>query len=213
MQKSKTQGVVERLNLNQLINRTCPCKLSCQDIDDLIAIIGYRKHIERGNDNCYYCIIEAQNDIVMDPEEMRLRAFIFYMVEDISLLKEQKGDNMTQEFLKLNADPNYYRLDLAGLRTNGLCDGFEHLCEAVAKYLATAYKIKTLWGWGAAKYDKGTVFQNNDGYYLFFKAPSPEEGERIEHDIIILLGPYELYHRTEDYRLYGQRIRGPQCYY
>lgn len=99
--------------------------------------------------------------------------------------------NEVNEFLKLNADSNYCRLDIfavltccqwppAGVEING----FESACKEIACYLADTHKLEAVWGYGSEQHDKGTEFENNEGYYLFFKAPNKAEGERIECEVI-----------------------------
>lgn len=99
--------------------------------------------------------------------------------------------NEVNEFLKLNNDSGYYRLDVFAVLT--VCqwppagveiDGFESACKEIACYLADTHKLKAIWGRGCEQYDKGTEFENNNGYYLFFKAPNKAEGERIEATVI-----------------------------
>lgn len=103
--------------------------------------------------------------------------------------------NGVNKFLKLNADPNYYRLDIFAVLT--CCQwppagveiiGFESACKEIAYYLADTHKIEVVWGYGCEQYDKGTEFENNKGYYLFFKAPNKTEGERIEYEVIRYFG-------------------------
>lgn len=84
--------------------------------------------------------------------------------------------NEMTEFLKLNTDSNYYRLDVFAVLlvcqwpVDGVeIDGFESACQEIADHLASVYKIKSVWGHGSAQYDKDTVFENNNGYYLFLK--------------------------------------------
>ena len=99
--------------------------------------------------------------------------------------------NEVNEFLKLNNDSGYYRLDIFAVLT--VCqwppagveiDGFESACKEIACYLADTHKLKAIWGRGCEQYDKGTEFENNNGYYLFFKAPNKAGGERIEAEVI-----------------------------
>lgn len=99
--------------------------------------------------------------------------------------------NGTNEFLKLNADPNYYRFNLFGLLTycqwplpDADFSNFESACKEVAKYLSGCRGVEVEWGYGSAEYDKGTEFEDNEGYYLFFKAPNKAVGERIEAEVI-----------------------------
>lgn len=100
-----------------------------------------------------------------------------------------------KEFLKLVKDPNYYRFDLNEIFNNDLIilgyrtvdTVYELACEAIAKYLDKVFGIKAVWGKGCAEYDKGTCFENNDGYYLFYKVESDEQGKDIEEDLIDLL--------------------------
>lgn len=103
--------------------------------------------------------------------------------------------NEVNEFLKLNADSNYYRLDIFAVLsccqwpTAGVeIDDLETACQEVADYLASIYKINAVWGYGCEQYDKGTEFENNEGYYLFFKAPNKAEGERIEYEAMRYFG-------------------------
>lgn len=205
MAKEQTQGMNVCVNLNEVINSIDPYKLSYQDMDDVITIIGRYHHVEQGNNDCYYHIIDAPNQAVFDFKLSSLIGSLIQWVQDISRLKEQKGENMTQEFLKLNSDPNYYRFDLYALLTSGLghtladdIDGFDTACQVVDEYVANNYDIKSVWGWGAAKHDKGTVFENNDGYYLFFNVSNHEQGERIESDVINLFGAHGLYCNADD---------------
>lgn len=95
------------------------------------------------------------------------------------------------EFLWLNANSDYYRLDIFAVLTVRQYQGygvdiydFKSACKAIARHLEGFYKIKAIWGQGSAQYDKGTEFENNEGYYLFFKAPKKFEGERIEAKVI-----------------------------
>lgn len=99
--------------------------------------------------------------------------------------------NEMTEFLKLNTDSNYYRLDVFAVLlvcqwpVDGVeIDGFETACQEIADHLASVYKIKSVWGHGSEQYDNGTEFEDNDGYYLFFEVPSNAEGERIELEVI-----------------------------
>ena len=98
---------------------------------------------------------------------------------------------MRDEFLRLNANSDYYRLDIFAVLTVRQYQGygvdiydFKSACKAIARHLEGFYKIKAIWGQGSAQYDKGTEFENNEGYYLFFKAPKKFEGERIEAEVI-----------------------------
>lgn len=99
--------------------------------------------------------------------------------------------NEVTKFLNLNADSNYYRLDVFAVLSVNLwpidgvkIDGFESLCREIARYLADTHKLKAIYGHGSEQYDKGTVFENNKGYYLFFEVPSNADGERIELEVI-----------------------------
>lgn len=103
--------------------------------------------------------------------------------------------NTNEEFLKLNKDPNYYRFDLNEIFNNDLIilgwkstdTVYELACTAIAKYLDEKYDTKAVWGKGCAECDKGTCFENNDGYYLFYKVENDEQGKDIEEDLIDLL--------------------------
>lgn len=99
--------------------------------------------------------------------------------------------NEVTEFSKLNADSNYYRLNVFAVLlvcqwpVDGVeIDGFESACQEIADHLASVYKIKSVWGYGSKQYDNGTEFEDNNGYYLFFEVPNNAEGERIEAEVI-----------------------------
>lgn len=92
-------------------------------------------------------------------------------------------------FLKLQADPNYYRIDLAeayACHPYGLITffkrGYAPLCERISGYLSETYKTEVVWGLGrAVKYE--VPFSNNHGYYLFFKIPNGQDGRCIESEV------------------------------
>lgn len=95
------------------------------------------------------------------------------------------------EFLWLNANSDYYRLDIFAVIT--CCqwppagveiDDLESACKEIACYLADTHKLKAIWGHGCEQYDRDTDFESNEGYYLFFKAPNKAVGERIEAEVI-----------------------------
>ena len=127
----------------------------------------------------------------------RSRDYALYV--DIQVSNKEEGiflcdcleQMMRDEFLRLNANSDYYRLDIFAVLTAcqyqgygvGIYD-FKSACKAIARHLEGFYKIKAIWGQGSAQYDKGTEFENNEGYYLFFKAPKKFEGERIEAEVI-----------------------------
>ena len=97
--------------------------------------------------------------------------------------------NDIDEFLKLNADPNYYRFNLFGLLTycqwplpGADLSDFESACKEVAKYLSGCRGVEVEWGHGSAEYDKGTEFENDQGWYLFIKVSDKQTGENFEQD-------------------------------
>lgn len=104
----------------------------------------------------------------------------------------KKKMNTNEEFLKLNNDDSYYRFDLYEVYNNDLINcGWRSIdtiyglaCITIASYLDSAYGIKAIWGKGCAEYDKGTRFENNNDYYLFYKVSSEEQGRDIEEDVI-----------------------------
>ena len=97
--------------------------------------------------------------------------------------------NEVNEFLKLNADPNYYRFSLFGLLTyyqwplpDADFSDFESACKEVTKYLTACRGVEVEWGYGSAEHDKGTEFENDQGWYLFFKVSDKQTGENFEQD-------------------------------
>ena len=91
----------------------------------------------------------------------------------------------TRDFLKLNADNRYYRINLNGIR-ECVEHGKEHCTARNAFGLVLPYLehdgIEYKDGWGSEKHDKNTPFANDDGEYLFIKA-SPKKGKSIEKDL------------------------------
>ncbi len=106
-----------------------------------------------------------------------------------------------EEFLKLNNDDSYYRFDLYELYNNDLINcGWRSrdtiyglACITIASYLDSVYGIKAIWGKGCAEYDKGTCFENNNGYYLFYKVSSKEQGRDIEENLLDVISKFYPY--------------------
>lgn len=103
-----------------------------------------------------------------------------------------QGVNGVDEFLKFNSNPNYYRIDLFGFITfcklrlpNANDNDFEFICKRTCERLES-FGFKAIWGRGCAQYDKGTEFELNGGYYLFFDVPNNLEGKSIEQAVFKL---------------------------
>lgn len=142
---------------------------------------------ESDNKGLWLCIADYTFE-----DGVRLEQQLEDRLKSLPQIREWRGDYMTNgtnEFLKLNADPNYYRFNLFGLLTytqwplpDADLSNFESACKEVAKYLSGCRGVEVEWGYGSAEHDKGTEFENDGGWYLFFKVSDKQTGENFEQD-------------------------------
>lgn len=174
-------------------NRTYSIGETCVFLKRTLDAISVEWGIELSDfDPYFYCLKDdthwLQIELVHSDNPVYFEGRLDYEIRKTVAIQTANDE---KAFLKLNADPDYYRFNLFCLLTHcqwSLLDAdlsnFESACKEVAEYLAIYRDIEVEWGYGSAEHDKGTEFEYNKGYYLFFKAPNKAVGERIEAEVI-----------------------------